>query len=182
MLDNTGSLFIWQLPFVTFCPYCTTHGLLCQEDKINISRLARRNKQYLSDIIRTPQNNITGLRCATHCWKQRVWINIQSTIFRWNITIVLRSINVFKAVLPCTTHISTVTSFGPLYRLSSGLHTRAHESNYTTIYISSEKEISSFTQLYKTGEKCIWFVSTIYNKISYKYIYMKNYTLKQEYN
>jgi hypothetical protein len=79
-------------------------------------------------------------------------------------------------------YISKVTSFSPFYGMSSGLRARTHERNYTTIYINSEKEISSFTQLYKTGEKCIWFVSTMYNKISYKHIHMKNYTLKQEYN
>ena len=81
-------------------------------------------------------NNITGHRSATHCWKQRKWFNIQSTSFRWHITILLRLINTFKEFCHAQhSYISKVTSFSPFYRPPSDLHTRTHERNYTIIYI-----------------------------------------------
>jgi len=43
-----------------------------------------------------------------------------------------------------------VTIFSPFYVPSSDLHTRTHERNYAVTYVALEKEISFFTQMYKT--------------------------------
>jgi hypothetical protein len=57
--------------------------------------------------------------------------------------------------------ISKVTHFSPLYRPSLDLYTRTHETYYKIICINLEKEISSFTQMYKTGKKCIFYMITL---------------------
>jgi len=44
----------------------------------------------------------------------------------------------------------TVTIFGLLYGSPSELHTITHEINCTFIYITLQKENSSFRQVYKT--------------------------------
>lgn len=42
-------------------------------------------------------------------------------------------------------YVSKVSIFGPLYWPPSELYTRTRERNYTVVYITLEKEISSFT-------------------------------------
>ena len=46
--------------------------------------------------------------------------------------------------------MAKVTISSLFYVPSSDLHTRTHERNYVITYITLEKEISFFTQMYKT--------------------------------
>ena len=49
--------------------------------------------------------------------------------------------------------VTKVTSFWPI--LWAIIRPIYHVRNYTIIYITIEKGLSSFTQMYKTSEKCI---------------------------
>jgi hypothetical protein len=46
--------------------------------------------------------------------------------------------------------MAKVNIFSPFYAPSSDLHTRTNERKYAITYITLEKDISFFTQIYKT--------------------------------
>jgi len=52
-------------------------------------------------------------------------------------------------------YISKVSSFSPIYGPSPDIYTRTDERNHTVIYITLEKEICSFTYMYRTGKNAL---------------------------